>query len=307
MIVRSVNNAAYRLFKLLAHHRCGAYVPRGILVAVLVSAPFSNELQAEVFQYVNEQGRKIFVDHPQKIPMRFREQHTAIAEESDRLSAQQKQALAEERASAQQTLTAQRSLRKLEAERTTMVSSVIIRGNQVIVPVKVVWRGRSVSVNLLLDTGASMTVLHRDAVASLNPTRRSSSYAQVAGGGVIQTDTVIFDRLDVGPYELENKTTAVIENQRSAGFDGLLGMDILGRVRYEIDFSGRRIIWDPEVYRQLGALIEAYKQAPLADAQQPGSDQLPAEVNMPESGVEPTVSASQEPPITPGPLSEPVQ
>ncbi|MBQ0756184.1 MAG: clan AA aspartic protease [Amphritea sp.] len=153
-----------------------------------------------------------------------------------------------------------RQLRKLETTLAKMETSIILRGRQVILPVEINWRGRKRTLNLLLDTGASMTVLHQDSVASLNTVSRDSSYAQVAGGGLIKTERVVFDRVSVGPYDFENQSTAVIENSGSAGFNGLLGMDILGRVRYEIDYGQRKIVWSPGEYKQMQLAAEKLKE-----------------------------------------------
>ncbi len=63
-----------------------------------------------------------------------------------------------------------------------METQVIIRGNQVIVPVNVRWRNSKRTLNLLLDTGASITVLHQSAVAPLNAVGRDTGYAQLPAG-----------------------------------------------------------------------------------------------------------------------------
>ena len=166
-----------------------------------------------------------------------------------------------------------RELRKLEAILSKMETTIILRGRQVIVPVDLNWRGRKRTLNLLLDTGASMTVLHQSSVTSLNTVSRDSSYAQVAGGGLIKTERVVFDRLSVGPYDFENQSTAVIENSGSAGFDGLLGMDVLGRVRYEIDYGQRKIIWSPGEYIQMQQAVDKLKELQAEAAKIPPTDE----------------------------------
>ena len=214
---------------------------------------------AEIHSYVDDRGKKVFVDSPRKIPVQYWEQSKTIQEQTEQLSSKEKQDRKVQRQAESNRLKLKRELRKLEKQLAEMETPVIIRGNQVIVPVKVVWRGRSANLRLLLDTGASITVLHRSSVASLSPSSRDSSYAQVVGGGIIKTDRVVFDRLDVGPYKIENKSTAVIDNKGSSGFDGLLGMDIISGTRYEIDFIRRKIIWSPDVYKQMLTALEQMK------------------------------------------------
>ncbi|WP_432472710.1 retropepsin-like aspartic protease [Amphritea sp. HPY] len=230
--------------------------PRAVLAVLLVFLFNPGTLQAEVISYVDDTGRKVFVDHVRKIPPRFRDQSESFKEEGELLPSEDKQTLDTQRKQAQQALTRQRALRKLEQQLASMQSDVIVRGNQVIVPVKLYWRGRSANLKLLLDTGASMTVVHSDAVVSLKSAARSSSYAQVAGGGVISTEQVVFDRLEFGPYKLASKTVSVIDTERASGFDGLLGMDIISQQRYEIDFARQKITWNPDGYRKLSVALE---------------------------------------------------
>jgi len=235
-----------------------------LFICLLIPLMLSSSVQAEIHSYIDDRGRKVFVDHPRKIPAKYRDQSRSFQEAEETLSDQQKQDLKLQRSVESKRLKLKQELRKLEKKLASMETAVIIRGNQVIVPVRVIWRGRSADLRLLLDTGASITVLHRNAVAKLNPTARESSYAQVAGGGLIKTERVVFDRLDVGPYKIENKSTAVIENKRAAGFDGLLGMDILGGTQYEIDFANRKIVWSPDIYEQMQAALEKMKNpAPI--------------------------------------------
>lgn len=236
-----------------------------LLIGLLMSLLLAPSIQAEIHSYIDDRGRKVFVDHPRKIPAKYRSQSRSFQEAEESLTDQQIQDLKLQRSVKSQRLKLKQELRKLEKKLATMETSVTIRGNQVIVPVRVVWRGRPADLRLLLDTGASITVLHSNAVATLNPTARDSSYAQVAGGGLIKTERVVFDRLEVGPYKIKNKSTAVIENKRAAAFDGLLGMDILAGKQYEIDFANRKIVWNPEVYEQMQAALEQMKNPAPTD------------------------------------------
>ncbi len=229
------------------------------LICSLLCA-LSLSASAEVFSYLDGNGRKVYVDSQHKIPPRYRDHSDtrAIAVEQLTEQEQQDRKIMRDLAGKRQEL--KRQLRKLETTLAKMETSIILRGRQVILPVEINWRGRKRTLNLLLDTGASMTVLHQDSVASLNAVSRDSSYAQVAGGGLIKTERVVFDRVSVGPYDFENQSTAVIENSGSAGFSGLLGMDILGRVRYEIDYAQRKIVWSPGEYKQMQLAAEKLKE-----------------------------------------------
>ncbi|WP_277600703.1 aspartyl protease family protein [Amphritea opalescens] len=219
--------------------------------------PFSSMAVAEIFHYTDGNGRKVYVDSPHKIPPQYRQKSQTITTEQ-RTDAE-KQASQESRQQTSNAFQRKQQIRKLEQTIEKMTTPVRIIGNQVLVPVDVVWGGRKASLHLLLDTGASMTVLHREGVSSLNIASRNSSYAQVAGGGIIKTERVVFDRLELGPYRIENKSTAVIETTGQQAFDGLLGMDILGGGQYKIDFQQRKIIWSPEKYQQMQEVLEQLK------------------------------------------------
>lgn len=219
-----------------------------------------SNVSAEIFSYVDDNGRKIYVDSHYKIPQRYRDHSDTKTIEVEQLTEREQQGrkLMRDLVDRQQEL--QRELRKLESTLAKMETVIELHGRQVIVPVEINWRGRKKTLNLLLDTGASMTVLHEGSITSLNTVSRDSSYAQVAGGGVIKTERVVFDRLSVGPYDFKNLSTAVIDNSDSSVFSGLLGMDILGSVRYEIDYGQQKIIWSPNEYKQMLLAAEKLKE-----------------------------------------------
>ena len=222
----------------------------------LIASPIA---RSEIYSYTDDKGRKVFVDKAYKIPAKFRDQDNRRTIAAPKLSEEEQQARSLQRDLDSKKIKLRRELRKLEDTLARMETPVIIRGNQVIVPVRVNWRGSKRDLNLLLDTGASITVIHQQSVASLNAVSREQSYAQVAGGGTIRTERVVFDRMSVGPYDLDNKTTMVIEHVGTSGFDGLLGMDILGAIRYQIDFAGSKIIWSPDEYEKMKVALEVIK------------------------------------------------
>ncbi|MDO6564956.1 aspartyl protease family protein [Amphritea sp. 1_MG-2023] len=248
----------------------------------LVSASAS----AEILHYIDANGRKVYVDSAHKIPIQYRQQSQSIT--TERQTDAQKQASEENRQQQSDAFRRKQQIRQLETTIEKMTTPVKIIGNQVLVPVNVVWRGRKANLNLLLDTGASMTVLHRDGVSSLNISSRNSGYAQVAGGGLIKTDRVVFDRIEMGPYKVENKSTAVIENRGQQSFDGLLGMDMLGGGDYSVDFGQRQIIWAPAKYEQL---TDALKQLKLIH-QQASADKTLVDNPASMKKVEPSEPAS---------------
>lgn len=238
-------------------------------VLLCTIAALLSSASAEILHYTDADGRKVYVDSPHKIPPQYRKNiqqvDVVLMTEEEKLASQKsRQQLSDDYLRKQQ-------IRALEKKLAQMTTPVRVLGNQVLVPVSVVWRGRKASLHLLLDTGASMTVLHKGGVSSLNVSSRDSSYAQVAGGGLIKTERVVFDRIELGPYRIENKSTAVIETSGPQPFDGLLGMDILGGGRYSIDFETQQIIWAPEKHKEFTSVLEALKH-PETQSVAVGSD-----------------------------------
>ncbi len=94
------------------------------------------------------------------------------------------------------------------------------------------------NVKLLIDTGASMTAVSRESFDTIN-----------AGGDAVEQDRRVFrtanglvqatvysvPELILGPHRLENTQIAVIDFGTHRGIGGLLGMNILGQFRFQID------------------------------------------------------------------------
>jgi len=101
------------------------------------------------------------------------------------------------------------------------------------------------SVNLLIDTGASMTAMSRESFSSFNANgdavevdRRVFNTAN----GLVQATVFVVPELSLGPYRLKNTQIAVIEFGSSRGIDGLLGMNILGQFRFQIDQENSQLL-----------------------------------------------------------------
>lgn len=97
---------------------------------------------------------------------------------------------------------------------------------------------RQQKLNLLLDTGASMTAITSASFHSLgisaDAVEQGRRVFRTAGGVVMGTVYTIED-LQLGPYPLKNTQIAVIDFPTRPGIDGLLGMNILGQFQFQID------------------------------------------------------------------------
>jgi len=94
----------------------------------------------------------------------------------------------------------------------------------------------------VLDTGASRTTITTDVAdqLSISLSKERKARVQVVGGAVIEARVVRMNHLTVGPHTKRNADVFVIPHEGpAAGYDGLLGMDVLRGVKYRVDFKSR--------------------------------------------------------------------
>ncbi len=181
-----------------------------LVVVVVVVAPTA---RADFFQYEDQNGTVVMVDDESKIPPKYRKKTKAT---------------------------------KSSPVGESRVTSIRARGNQAVVPVRISYRDRTVEAWLLLDTGATVTVISKQladrlGIGSDSGERRLS---QLADGRVIETSRLRVDYLAVGPKMKYNAEVAVVpSNGPALGFDGLLGMNFLGDFRYHVDVGNLVIEW----------------------------------------------------------------
>lgn len=105
--------------------------------------------------------------------------------------------------------------------------------------------GRQDNIELLVDTGASITTLTQASFYSL------SSYSDAAeqekrifhtANGSVQGTVYLVPELTIGPYLLENTKIAVLDFEMEEGIDGLLGMNVLGQFNFQIDQENKSLV-----------------------------------------------------------------
>lgn len=130
------------------------------------------------------------------------------------------------------------------AQDSVVTTPVRVINNRVIVPVFVKLKRRKVQLNLLLDTGASITLLHEQSIKKLKIGKTRTRRASLADGSTVDIDVAKVSELTVGPISLLNTPIAIIENQgRRHQTDGLLGLDVLRHHPFNIDYQNQLIIW----------------------------------------------------------------
>lgn len=217
------------------------------------------QVESKYYQYVDENGVKHFTEDKGLIPDHSQENIVEYSDKYDYMSDDEKKAAkqkdkieeeklksrrqAELRAYRQKALLKEQLQAKNERLRKTR-TKVNISNNQILIPVTLNYENNIVTTTLLLDTGATSTLIHDSVAAQLEVNGGEKSLARVAGGGLIETKEIKLKSIKVGPKELKTITITVIDHEGPAErHNGLLGLDFLSNFKHTIDYEKQYINW----------------------------------------------------------------
>jgi predicted aspartyl protease len=136
-------------------------------------------------------------------------------------------------------------IRKVPLHRNANYTEVSIKANQVLVPVILGNGENAISTYLMLDTGATTTMIKRKFASMLNMKSLTPGTSRVADGRTVPSYLGNLDYIIVGPHKISNFKINVMDHQGALKHhQGLLGMNFLREVEYSVDFRREIISWE---------------------------------------------------------------
>ncbi len=101
---------------------------------------------------------------------------------------------------------------------------------------------------MMIDTGATHTVLHRESAAKLTQVRRLDTSGMKFKGNSAQRPEILLTSLQVGPASAPQLPVMVLDlsavrSMMAEPIDGILGMDVLGSLPFTFDLRSGEYYW----------------------------------------------------------------
>lgn len=118
-------------------------------------------------------------------------------------------------------------------------------GNAVLVPVSLSNGTSSATASLLVDTGASQTVLSKQTARDLG-LLAVDNQTRLGIGGAVRVDVAVVDKVKVGGVEVKNLKISIHDFSSDPHIQGLLGFDFLGRFQMSVDSDKQVMVLTPK-------------------------------------------------------------
>lgn len=121
---------------------------------------------------------------------------------------------------------------------------ILNKNNQVLIPVALGYNELEINTMLLLDTGASITVLYKEIADKLGMELGKKVKLMVAGGRIVDAYRSRLAYIKSGSLIRRNVIVSILTNNGpTLQHKGLLGMNFLRHLNYHIDYRKNTIQW----------------------------------------------------------------
>ncbi len=122
-------------------------------------------------------------------------------------------------------------------------TKIFIKNGQIFIPVTFENNGKNITINMVLDTGASHTNVPYKYLNHLDVTYTENTTSIIADGSKKHGMLTKVNMIKVGPnqeynFHINGSTVAGSQNE------GLLGLDFLKKHPFKIDFDNKFIVWN---------------------------------------------------------------